>query len=91
MVIKNKKNGTNVLAYKEGAHFVRFPMKAKETVNISNLIDFDDIINKQDFGPRGWFEIVTEKVVSVKKDSALEKAKKEVKEYTSEEENKENN
>lgn len=90
MVIKNKKNGTNVLTFRDGANFVRFPLKAKQTVNIANLLDFENIINKQDFGPRGWFEIVTEKVLSIKKDSALEKAKKEVKEYTSEE-NKENN
>lgn len=93
MIVRNKKNGTNVLNLKNG----RVSIKGGETVNIPNLTDFDQVINKADFGQRGWFEII-EEAVSIeveekkkekKEDTSLEKARREVREYTSEEKNKE--
>jgi hypothetical protein len=118
MLIKNKKNGTNVLAFRAGIQNVRVPIRAGEEVDIPALTDFEQIINKADFTTRGWFEIVEKKetpivttkttvkekkvekieeVVSEEKETAtedeetnLEKAKKEVKEYSSKT-NKENN
>ena len=91
MIVRNKKNGTNVLNLKNG----RVSIKGGETVNIPDLKDFDQVINKSDFGQRGWFEIV-EEVVEVeenkkekKEDTSLEKARREVREYVSEEKNKE--
>ena len=95
MIIRNKKNGTNTVAFEN----TRVIIKAGETVNISSLIDFNQIINKADFGLRGWFEIIEVAEVakedkkeislekSTKEETSLEKAKKEVKEYSSEEKN----
>jgi hypothetical protein len=87
MIIKNKKNGTNVLAFKEGVQNVRVIIRAGETVNIPHLVEFNQVINKSDFDKqRGWFEIIKEesKKITEVKDSILEKAKKEVNEYASE-------
>ncbi len=85
MRIRNKKNGTNVLAFEN----TRVIIKAGETVEIPSLTDFNQITNKADFEKRGWFEIVKEevKVTPTISETSLEKAKKEVKEYTSEEKN----
>lgn len=86
MIVRNKKNGTNILAFKNTSVII----KGGETVDIPALTDFNDITNKADFGKRGWFEIVEKKEivsesenVSTKEETNLEKAKKEVKEYTS--------
>lgn len=91
MVIKNKKNGSNVLAYKNHGVVTRVSIGSGEQVNIPNLSDFSQIVNKGDFEvSRGWFEIIKENnsvVVEEKKintETTLEKAKKEVIEYTSE-------
>lgn len=87
MVIKNKKNGTNVLAFKSGIQNIRVIFKAGETVDIKSLIEFNQIINKADFVNRNWFEIIEVKAKVeeiIEEDSSLEKAKKEVKKYTSE-------
>lgn len=82
MIIRNKKNGTNTLAFEN----TRVIIKAGETIDIPSLVDFNQIINKADFGLRGWFEVVasTENIKKEIKETSLEKAKKEVKEYTSE-------
>ena len=101
MIVRNKKNGTNILAFGSS----RVIIKANETVDIPALINFEQIINKADFTQRGWFEIVVKnedikviekeritevEIANIIEDSAeteeetsLEKAKKEVKEYTS--------
>jgi hypothetical protein len=87
MVVKNKKNGTNVLAYKDHGIVTRVTIGSGEQVNIPHLSDFSQIINKGDFeAGRGWFEIVASDKV-VEKETNLERAKKEVIEYS--EENKE--
>lgn len=85
MRIRNKKNGTNVLAFEN----TRVIIKAGETVEIPSLVDFNQITNKADFEKRGWFEIVKEevKVTPTTSETSLEKAKKEVKEYTLEQKN----
>lgn len=94
MIIKNKKNGTNILAYKNHGVVTRVSIGSGEQVNIPHLSDFSQIVNKGDFEvSRGWFEVVKENnsevVVEEKKsktktETSLEKAKKEVIEYTSE-------
>jgi hypothetical protein len=85
MIIRNKKNGTNTLAFEN----TRVIIKAGETIDIPSLVDFNQIINKADFGLRGWFEVVekTETLKIKKEETSLEKAKKEVKEYTSKQKN----
>ena len=94
MIIKNKKNGTNVLAFRGEVENVRVIIRAGEVVNIPNLVDFDQVINKADFENRGWFEIINEEnkveTVSEKKETNLERAKKEVEEYASNKKTKNN-
>lgn len=92
MIIRNKKNGTNVLAFRVGVKNVRVPIRAGEEVNIYDLVEFDQVINKPDFTARGWFEIIEKQdspIVS-EEETTLEKAEKEVKKYASEK-NEENN
>lgn len=94
MIVRNKKNGYNVLAFKEGARNVHVPIKAGEIINIPALVEFEQVVNKQDFGYRGWFEIITEnkKMPAIEnKETNLEKAKKEVEEYSSKKKKKRNN
>lgn len=84
MVIRNKKNGTNILAF-GNTHVI---IKAGETIDIPALTDYNQIVNKADFEKRGWFEIVEENNTTilkteVKLQTSLEKAEKEVKEYAS--------
>lgn len=85
MIIKNKKNGTNILAFKNGTQNIRVIIKGGEEVNIPQLKDFSQVINKPDFlDNRGWFKIIEEKKEEeVEEITGLEKAQKEVKEYTS--------
>lgn len=79
MIVRNKKNGTNVLAFGN----TKIILRAGEMVDIPELTDSSEIINIADFKSRGWFEIVDEqKNISVIQETSLEKAKKEVKEYT---------
>jgi len=79
MIVRNKKNGTNVLAYGDTKVIIR----AGETVDIPDLTDLNEVINLHDFNNRGWFEVVEEKnIFSVAQETNLEKAEKEVKEYT---------
>jgi hypothetical protein len=88
MLVRNKKNGTNILAFQN----TRVIIRAGETVDIPALTSFDQITNKADFDKnRGWFEIVGSENIStpVTEETNLEKAKKEVKEYTSKKTNKE--
>lgn len=86
MKVRNKRNGTNTIAYKiEGVtKFEVIP--ADSVVNLFDLNDFDQVINKQEFS-RGWFEIIEEEEnqVNLVADSVLEKAKKEAEEYSEEE------
>lgn len=88
MIVRNKKNGTNILAFGTS----RVIIKAGETVDIPSLVDFNQITNKADFTTRGWFEIVENNDVIndvVIKETNLEKAKKEVQEYTTKKNNEE--
>lgn len=80
MIVRNKKNGTNVLVFQNSRVIIR----GGETVDIPELKDLNEVVNKADFGNRGWFEIIEieEKIVT-EKETNLEKAKKEVREYTS--------
>lgn len=78
MIVRNKKNGTNVLAFGS----TKIILRGGEIANIPELTDTNDIINVADFKNRGWFEIVENKEVEVSnQESNLEKAKKQVKEY----------
>lgn len=85
MIVKNKKNGTNTLAFKNGAEIVRVILKAGEVVNIPSLKEINQVINKSDFINRGWFEILKEEKI-LEETTGLDKAKKEVMEYTSKKE-----
>ena len=80
MIVRNKKNGTNILTFSNTSVII----KAGETIDIPALTDFEQVVNKADFLTRGWFEIVEEeKNKNTTEETNLEKAKKEVKEYTS--------
>jgi len=87
MTIKNKKHGTNTIAYRNGASIQRAIIPAGASVNLTDLLDLSQVINRQDFN-RGWFEVVSEiNVVTTKiekEKNSLDKAKKEVEEYTEE-------
>lgn len=83
MIIKNKKNGTNVLSYKTGAKVAKVIITGGQQVNIPSLEKFNQIVNQADFTKRGWFEIVSK---PEEKESLLEKAKREVGKYTAEKE-----
>lgn len=88
MIVKNKKNGTNVLAFREGIQNVRVIITAGEVVNIPALTEFEQIINKSDFEDnRGWFEIIAEEIKKevvienkIKKEEKVLEAKKEISE-----------
>ncbi len=62
MRIRNKKNGMNVLAYRDGASVVKEVIPAGATVDIPGLIDMGQVVNKFDFN-RGWFEVVVSESV----------------------------
>lgn len=57
MRIRNKKNGMNVLAYRDGASIVKEAIPAGATVDIPGLNSIGQVVNKFDFN-RGWFEII---------------------------------
>lgn len=83
MIVKNKKNGTNVLSYKTGAKVAKVIITGGKQVDIPSLENFNQIVNKADFTKRGWFEIVSK---LEEKESIWEKAKREVGKYTKEKE-----
>lgn len=82
MIVRNKKNGTNILAFKSGVQNVKISIRGGERVDIPNLTDYSQVINKADFEKRGWFEIVESP--KIEEETSLDKAKKEVKKYASE-------
>lgn len=94
MKIRNKRNGTNTLAYKVGGVTKSEIITSGSVVDLKDLVEFNQIVNKHDFTIRGWFEIIEEskeKVVlesaSAEEnketlDSTLEKAKKEAVKYS---------
>jgi hypothetical protein len=94
MIVANRKKGTNVLAYKTGGMTLRVAIKGGEQIDIPELTDKNQIVNYADFVNRGWFELLektsSEKVETTETtvESALERAKKEVVEYSKEEEKK---
>lgn len=84
MKVRNKRNGTNTIAYKLGGVAKSEIIPAGSVVNLADLTDFNQIINKHDF-KRGWFELVEEsKKEELIFNSALEKAKKEAENYSAE-------
>ena len=64
MKIRNKRNGTNTLAYKNGAIIVKEIIPAGATVTINGLLNINQIVNKQDI-KRGWFEAIEEKTPEI--------------------------
>lgn len=88
MKVRNKRNGTNTLIYKIGGVAKSEIIPSGAVVNLINLNDFNQIVNKQDFN-RGWFELVKDdSEIKIVSDSAFEKAKKEAEEYSTEKEEK---
>lgn len=86
MIVKNKKNGTNVLAFKAGVENVRVTIRAGEQVSIPALENFQQVVNKADFITRGWFELIKEERIVSEKENDYEKAEKQVRDYISDEE-----
>jgi hypothetical protein len=85
MKVRNRRNGTNTIAYKLAGVAKSEIIPAGSVVNLTDLTDFNQIVNKQDF-KRGWFELVEEsKSEKIVFNSALEKAKKEAESYSAEE------
>lgn len=75
----------NTLAYKVGGVTKSEIIPAGSVVELPDLNNFNQIVNKHDFN-RGWFEILTEEnQTNLVADSLLEKAKKEAEEYSEEE------
>jgi len=84
MTIKNKKHGTNTLAYRNGVSIQRAIIPGGSVINLADLISLSQVINIQDFN-RGWFEVVNEiETTKPQKENSLDKAKKEVEEYAKE-------
>jgi hypothetical protein len=82
MKVRNKRNGTNTIAYKLGGVAKSEIIPAGSVVNLTDLTDFNQIVNKQDFN-RGWFELLKEnKKEELIFNSELEKAKKEAENYS---------
>ena len=81
MKVRNRRNGTNTIAYKLGGVAKSEIIPAGSVVNLTDLTDFNQIVNKQDFN-RGWFELLEEnKKEELIFNSELEKAKKEAENY----------
>jgi hypothetical protein len=84
MKVRNRRNGTNTIAYKLGGVAKSEIIPAGSVINLTDLTDFNQIVNKQDFN-RGWFELIEEnKKEELIFNSELEKAKKEAKNYSAE-------
>ena len=85
MRVRNRRNGMNTLAYKLGGITKSEIIPAGSVVNLVDLTDFNQVVNKHDFN-RGWFEFVQENSqVELVRESALQKAKKEAENYSAEE------
>ena len=85
MKVRNRRNGTNTIAYKVGGIAKSEIIPAGSVVDLIDLNDFNQIVNKHDFN-RGWFETIKEENKSeLVINSVLEKAKKEAEEYSEEE------
>ena len=54
MKVRNRRNGTNTIAYKVGGIAKSEIITSGSVVNLTDLTDFNQVINKQDFN-RGWF------------------------------------
>lgn len=84
MKVRNRRNGTNTIAYKLGGVTKSEIIPAGSVVNLTDLTDFNQVVNKQDFN-RGWFELIEEnKKEELIFNSELEKAKKEAESYSTE-------
>ncbi len=91
MIIRNKRNGTNTIAYKAGATIDKVIIPSGSVVDIPGITSINQIINKQDF-KRGWFEeVVVVSEIKNEKNSTLKKAKEEAEEYSVEEKKNKNN
>lgn len=87
MKIRNRRNGTNTIAYKLGGVAKSEIIPAGSIVDLKDLKDFNQIVNKHDFN-RGWFEVINEIEEKIVLDSKLEKAKKEAVKYSADKINK---
>src|SRR5690606_26954541 len=97
MKIKNKKNNANYVNYKFDGFAKKILIPAGGMVNVPEINNVNQILNIGDFN-RGFFEVVKDepkpakavatKALSKKKkeEDALDKVKKEVKNYTDNEE-----
>jgi len=84
MKVRNRRNGMNTLAYKLGGITKSEIIPAGSVVNLVDLTDFNQVVNKHDFN-RGWFEFVQENIqVELAQESELQKAKKEAEKYSAE-------
>lgn len=84
MKVRNRRNGTNTIAYKLGGVTKSEIVPAGSVVDLNDLTDFNQIVNKSDFN-RGWFELVKEnKEKEEVFESTLERAKKEAEKYSAE-------
>lgn len=100
MKIKNIKNKTNYLNFRDAGIPKRVLIPAGKIADVISLSNMSQIINFGDF-QRGFFEVVVEKIKKEavspkalktkeepKKEDAFDKLKKEVKEYTDNKKNK---
>jgi len=103
MRIKNKKNVANYVNYKVGGFVKKERISAGNTIVLPLLTNMNQIINIKDFN-LGFLEVVKEDSLkfeatkpdkkktknssSKKKEDALDKVKKEVKNYTDNKDNK---
>ncbi len=93
MKIRNNKNNANYVNYKFDGFAKKVFIPAGRTVDVSDIKDIAQILNIGDFD-RGFFELIKEegqstfvfKASSEKEEDPLEKIKKQVKNYTNNEE-----
>lgn len=82
MKIINKKKKANYLNFRVNGESTKLLIPANLTVNLPLIVNINQIINLGDF-KRGFFEIIEEiKEIEIEIEDSLEKAKKEVKNYT---------
>lgn len=84
MKVRNRRNGANTIIYKIGGVAKSEIIPAGSVVSLTDLTDFNQVVNKHDFN-RGWFEFIEEnKKEELIFNSELEKAKKEAENYSAE-------
>ena len=64
MKVRNKRNGTNTLAYRSGASVLKAIIPGGSVVDLVNLTSLEQVVNQQDF-KNGWFEILKDEVKKI--------------------------